>query len=63
MTLTEGFAFCEADLFKLRDELYDGSWKLFLIDLHNRLDRFPLRNAINKRIRRDIKAIQIIMQG
>ena len=58
----EGFRFNEEDLVILRDELYDGSWELFLQDLENRLKRRPAVFRITARIKEDIETIKRLMK-
>ncbi len=59
----EGFKFTEEDLIILRDELYDGSWELFLQDLRNRLEKRPAVYKITERIKEDIERIEDIMSS
>jgi len=58
----EGFKFTEEDLIILRDELYDGSWELFMQDLRNRLEKRPAVYKITERIKEDIERIEEIME-
>ena len=58
----EGFKFTEEDLIILRDELYDGSWELFMQDLRNRLEKRPAVYKITERIKEDIERIADIME-
>ncbi|MGE0433697.1 MAG: hypothetical protein AB7K09_11590 [Planctomycetota bacterium] len=49
------------DLRFLRDELYEGSWELMLVDLQARLEMRPAVFKITENIREDIAAIKRLM--